>query len=257
MKFNAEIIIGLIVLLLIAACTQQSVTCPDGSSAANVAACPAPPQKPAETKPPAETPPQTNVVDKVEQAVNLDPAIKTLIDMPATKVQSMSFTHAPMETTSAGIVTNVRNRYLVRGSKMKVEVKKPISHDDTTYIDTVYLDREAKSIKAFCNDAALCSVTGEQRPAAYEDYAITLPLDWLASIPGDATLQSSTTFDRRKVTIIRYARDEKFYEMYLDQFTGVPLRVAIFSDSDRLKLIGGVEYRDFGLNNVREADVTP
>ncbi len=247
---------GILVLFLVAACAQGSVVCPDGTVVATQADCPAPqaqqqapPAAPSQAEAPAapaETPPA---------APQMDPALRALLDK-ASGVTSMTFVYAPIEMGPTSAIVNPGDTYLVRGDKARVDVVLPHSYDASTAVNTVYLDLAQKTAIGFCDDSITgCPREGEQRPAAYGDYAITLPTDW--QVPASARIIGSRQFGSREVQIVRYQAGGKRYETYIDQFFGVPLRIGIYADSDYSQLVGGVEYQDAGFNNVKTSDVTP
>jgi hypothetical protein len=241
----------IIALLAAAACAPKGVTCPDGTYARSVAECPGAQQSP--TQP--QTPPSPTVV------AQMLPAIQQLIDLHNVKVQSYSFVYAPIELLKSGPTVSPGSTYNVRGTKVRVDVWHSATATviATSNIDTVYLDTATKKIHAYCmsQEPATCSIKGDPRPANYEDYAIKLPLDWLADIPANATLSSSITFQDHDTQRIRYAIGGKYYELLIDTYSGVPLRIRTYSDPDYLTLIGGAEYQQFTINYIKEADVTP
>ena len=246
------------VLMLLAACQQRQVVCPDGRVVQDASACTGTKE---EVKP-AALPEKPSVVEEIKKEVLLDPAVKALIDASA-KVQSIRFKYAPIEVSSTGTSIGASDTYLVRGSKIRVDIPKPITFnpkkDKTTLIDTVYLDTEAQMARGFCLDreAGTCSPKGVEHDVAYDDYAIALPSSWLERIPASAFLKGACSFKSREGTqSVRFESDGSWYDYCMDK-TGMPLRVSIYADEGYAKLTGGVEYQEFGVNLVREADVVP
>ncbi len=244
--------------VLVAACSQRYV-CPDGTVAGSAAECPA--AQPAPTPEQAATPNETQATPppSAPPTVTMDPALQALIALHETKVKSMMFIYAPIVQTSTGVAVQEEGTYYIKGTLAKVTVPTPTKFDAKTFVDTVYLDLATKTARGFCMNRVLgvCSIQGDERPADYATYAIKLPTDWLSEIPPDATLLGTQSFDSHQVQEVRYAAGGKYYRLYIDQFTGVPLRVGIYADSDYGQLVGGVEYHDFSANTVKDSDVTP
>ena len=255
---NILLIAFLAAAVLVAACSQSYV-CPDGTVAAAAAEChvarPAPQSEP--TAAPNET--QATPPPPAPPTVTMDPALQALIALHETKVKSMTFIYAPIVQTSTGVAVQEQGTYYVKGDLAKVTLPTPMRYDPKTFVDTVYLDYATQTATGFCMNRlqSICSIQGDERPADYATYAIKLPTDWLADIPADATLLGTQSFDNHQVKEVRYAADGKYYRLYIDQFTGVPLRVGIYADSEYGTLVGGVEYHEFSANTVKDGDVTP
>jgi len=246
-----SLVIGALIaaLLLVAACSQQAYVCPDGAYARSAAECPGAQQSP--------TQPQTQPSPAV--VAQMLPAIQQLIDLHNAKVQSYSFVYAPIEMLRSGPTVSPGSTYNVRGTKVRVDVWHSQSINPASNIDTVYIDTTTREVHAFCmsQQVTRCSIKGDPRPASYDDYVIKLPLDWLAEIPANATMSSGITFQNKDTRRIRYVADGKYYELLADTYSGVPLRVRIYGDPDYATLVGGVEYQQFAINFIKEADVIP
>lgn len=260
MRTGIIIAVLVVSLLAVAACSQgqTSVVCPDGSTAHSLADC-APPTQQQPTPTPAQTPSQP--VAQQQVAPQMPAALQALIDLHNTKVQSYQFIYAPILLLNSGPTVSLRSTYSVRGTKVRVDVWHPMSAPiiAASNIDTVYLDTATKEAHGFCmsNDPTKCSIQGDPRPATYDNYSIKLPLDWLADIPADATINNGVTFQNKNTEQVRYAEDGQYYELLIDSYSGIPLRVHIASDADYATIVGGAEYQQLTINYVKDADVTP
>ncbi len=253
-------------LFLLAACAA-----PEGGAPATPATGEAGEPAPSEGVAGVETPPvppvsEEEIAEAEAEAAGapggegetLDPEVAALVERHEQRVTSLSFHYAPIEVTSAGIAMRMGHEYLVRGGKAKVIINKPKSIDASTYVDTVYLDLATKSARGFCLDPRpyICSAR-EERLVAYEEYEFTDPRSLLDGVAPNARIVGSRNFQDRVVSILRYERDGTYYELFIDQFTGIPLRQAVYADPEYKEHVGGVEYQELSFNLVTEEDVTP
>jgi len=249
------LLILIVLAVLIAGC-GKTIVCPDGSVAKSQADCASPQVIQTTTVEPGQA--QTISGQEVVTA-NHDPKIQRLIDLANTKVKTVTFKYAPIEYGPSGYAGFEKGTYYVKDDKLKFNRIQPMKFDPKTYVDVIYLDLTKREARGFCSDTkyVYCKTDWEERPAEFSEFNIDLPMHWLNRIPASAKVRGPQSFNSRETTAIRYTLDGKFYEMYLDDFTGMPLRVGLYKTSEYADVIGGVEYRDPTFNNVRDSDVTP
>lgn len=248
--------LGILAIFLLAACAQRPVVCPDGSLVRTVAECPQQEMPPA-PEPPVTQPNATQQAGETVKEAIMDPTIAKLIEKGKT-VKSMSFDYVPIEMKGTGpVLMTLSNTYYVLGDKVKVDVAWN-KQNPKTYIDTVYLDLATQTAYGYCldRDRGTCSSI-EARSTSFADWNIPYPQDLLTMIPSDATVKGSRTYLKRETTAIRWKQDDKYYEMLIDQYSGLPIRLSIYSDDFYTALVGGQEYRELQFNNVKPSDVTP
>jgi hypothetical protein len=250
-----DILVGIVILTLLAACAQQQVVCSNGLVVSDRALCPEPAATPTEEVPPVAPEP---VPTAAPPAVPLDPKIQQLLDLHTKKVTSMSFIYTPIVMTGGAPITKPSHTIAIYGDRAKITVKQPTSVDPTTYANFIYMNLATKKARAFCTDLRtfLCSAQ-EERTVSYSDFAFIRPEDWLANIPADATLKGSKTYQNRDAVILRYQDRATYVELLIDPFYGIPLAARIYADAAYANVTGGAEYREIAFNLVKEADVTP
>lgn len=256
-------LIAVILLLTVAACTApQQFVCPDGSVVASSADCQTP--EPAQPEPtvvepepvqPEPEPTESEALDKAELASD----VEELFEVHESKVKSYRFLHSPIEKVGGSIRQTQDSTYLVRGDLVKVEKNRPVSVDTETYVDTVYLDLSAMTATGYCmsRNKGTCSVEGEERDASYSDYKIKLPPEYLDDVNSDAKIVGTINFESREVVRVRWTDGPLYGEMYVDDFMGLPLRVAYYSDDEYGDIVRGVEFLEIAYNQVKDEDVTP
>ncbi len=263
------IVFGVLSLFLLPACAPKGVVCPDGTVVKRAELCPEvqEAQRMLEEYEQLATDATRNLGnarDGLTETTKPSPG-RTAYDEKLSallalnkKVTSMRFIYAPIELTPTGSLTKAKDTYLKRGSRAKAEILWVTNTDPKTYVDTAYLDLGKRSVEGFCLDRkrGTCSVV-ERRPAAFEKYDIIYPDDWAVRIPPDAVLTGSRSFKNREVSVVKYRDGDEWYELLIDIFSGLPVRVGIYADEEYTRLVGGAEYHEFAINTVREADVTP
>lgn len=174
------------------------------------------------------------------------------------KVKSYSFLYAPIEMGSEGALPRPGNRFWRKGEKVKIKLPlpKPLVKE---FADTVYLDIATKKAEGYCTEKLLkCNLAPEERPVSYNDYTVKWPDEWIDQVPATAHLEGSLQWENRQVQVIRYEKNNQYYELYVDTYYGLPLKASIYTDAEYTQLIaGGAEYRDIAINRVKESDVTP
>ncbi len=265
-----KVILGIVLLLLVtlAACAPKSVVCPDGTVAKTAEQCPivqqmeqqaAEAQQAAEQMAAQAAAAQQAATTAGEEtnAGPMDADLAALI-AKSKKVKSYSFGWAPIEIVNGEPVTTIKHLYAVKGEKVRVETPFPSKYNHATFVPIIYLDLATKSARGWCTNQEIreCPPEGEERPARFSDYIIKLPMEWLDEIPNDAVLKEGPTFFDRKTKTVEYEKDGQYYQLYLDAFYGVPVRVGIYSDPEFRTLTGGVEYQNIAFNKVYVEDVT-
>jgi hypothetical protein len=161
-------------------------------------------------------------------------------------VKSYSFGLAELPDKRGG------HQYYVRGNKVKIDPIQSIVREAD--IDVVFLDTTAKTAVAYCIDSTGCDTPNDPMAQRYGDWDIVLPEEWIEQAKY-GKITKSLTFLSRPVTVVQYGADGKYYEVYIDNYFGYPLRVAIATDAEMTNIIGGYEYRDMAFNSIKDTDV--
>jgi hypothetical protein len=225
-------IAALFALLLIAACAETKNT--------DTATNPAPTTGAEETpEAPAQNPAQVEPEDNAR-----DPEVEKLFTRTA-QVKSYSFVVAELP----GRVGS--HAYYVKGDKAYVETLNKGYTDQE--VNKVYLDLAEKTATGYCTERS-CDPRNEAFDVDYTEWYVTLPHEWIEQVKqGKKT--TSLTFESKPATVVRYEAGGKYYEAYVDNYFGYPLRVAIATDPEMTNIVGGYEYRSMAYNNVKDSDL--
>jgi hypothetical protein len=143
--------------------------------------------------------------------------------------------------------------YSVMGSKARVEPT--IEQVTTLGVDVVFLDLDAKTATGYCIiGKSKCPDPNKQIPLSFDDWVVPLPPSYIEDLKYGEVIGSST-FLKRQVTHVKYHKGDLYYEAYLENYYGYPLRVAISDSQDMSNVIGGYEYRSMAFNSIKDTDV--
>ncbi len=226
-------------MLLFASCAQQTVLSP---------AAPAENQPPVgeQAVPPVqEAPPAAQPASGETPVGDINPDVVKLFGR-VSAVKSYSFTFAKLPDERAG------NTYFVKGSKIRVDVLPELSPGNN--IEVVFLDTTDKSAYGYCVTASICPDPNKATKLNYDDWIVPLPPSWTTQVQY-GKIVGTLTYQDRPVTEVRYVLGGKYYEAYVDNYYGFPLRVAIASDQDFTDIVGGSEYTAIAFNTVSDSQV--
>lgn len=241
MRYSPYALVLFLIAILIVGCAPA----PAGPSA-DV------PSSPSEV---ADLPPPPSVEDvdslpleEVAPQNKPNPEIESLI-AKSSQIKSFSFDAAvlPSKVTFA--------TYKVRGSKVKIKLITPVLMNGWS-ADHVYLDYDKKIANGYCIELANCKKDGKVGPLDFSTYAIKLPLDWTDAVSRGVKAKA-LTFESRPATVVTWQAGGHYFEAYIDNYYGVPMRVSETTDLEMTNVVGGNEYRSIAFNNVKEEDVTP
>ncbi len=162
------------------------------------------------------------------------------------QVKSVSFVPAALPGKTG------KDTYYVVGNRTKVKLSAYRTMNGWS-ADTVYADLAARTANAYCINPSVCK--GEQKGVVdFSQYDVPTPQSWLDDIRyGEKT--GSLQFEGRPVVVVRWEKDGKYYEAYLDSYFGIPHRVAIATDADMQRIVGGYEYQTLAINSATADDV--
>ena len=235
--------ISLLMLIFIFGCAKQPAAPGPQVPADEPVAPPVEVEEPSVEAPVEEAPEPEADPDKPE----LPDSFKELLGLAAKKVKSYSYFYSGPPNNQGG------NTFGVIGDKIKVN----ITQSDVTLrlpYDTVYLDKTNKYAVGYCfGDATRCPEGPVQYEVDYDEYYEQLPTDWLEIIEY-GEVKSSQFIDQRKTKGVMFERGGLKYAVYIDTFSGLPLRTIISEGED-----DGMKYHyvDIRINTLKEDDVTP
>ncbi len=249
----------LAVLITTTACSKEYV-CADGTVVDDTAKCQnkteenqAEPSQNGET----DTSPDASENDGGEDQEPAEPKVTMPEEIQEKlgnreKVESYKFLRAKLPDAKAD------HTYFVKGDRVKIKLMKPRVYKKDVYYDTVYINRNSKEAKGYCEEPRRCPGDGKEFDLEYSEFMdFKLPDERADSIPPTAEVKNTATVDGKTALNIRYEKDGKHYQVSLYQFFGLPLEVKIYSDSKYRDLVGGYEFRDFGVNGLTKEDFVP
>jgi hypothetical protein len=252
----------LVFLTLIAACTAETIVCPDGTVVSDASQCPIVEQAQqfeeevktaAEELAALEEPEQP---EPLREEKSLAPEIEALVSK-VSKVKSYQFGYAPVEMNSGEMTAVEQHIYRIKGDKIKVELLEPMTVAQKTFFNYVFLDGD--EARGFCIKEKLnvCEEDIVERTGDFSAYKIKLPEEWLDHIPGSATMKKGPSKWKRQTNVVEYLKEGQYYQLFLDSFFGMVMQVSIYEDAAMENLVGGAEYRDMLFNQVTEDEVLP
>ncbi len=192
----------------------------------------------------AQPPPQQDLSGYI------DPQVARLIARQD-KAKSYHFYYSTSENWNV-----IRDQFFIKGDKIKIGLYE-INRWNNDYFDTVYLDPATKTAEAFCenNNKERCRDNDRKFDVSYEDFIIKTPLEWLTSIPRDAKVTGSENFDERMSVVVEYTRDDgATVRIWIDRFSGVPVRVLIFMDEVE-NILEQYNFKNLVINTLTSQDV--
>ena len=179
-----------------------------------------------------------------------DPQVARLVARQD-KAKSYHFYYSTSENWNV-----IRDQFFMKGDKIKIELYE-INRWNNDYFDTVYLEPTTKTAAAFCENKNKdrCRDNDRKFDVSYEDFVIKTPLEWLASIPRDARVTGSESFDERMSSVVEYTRDDgATVRIWIDRFSGVPVRVLIFMGEVE-NILEEYNFKNLVINTLTSQDV--
>ena len=244
--------IALLMMVLVVACAKPAVVdseLPPAPAAPQPMPTPAEPVVEEKVVAPSPAPKvETKPAEPVQETMKNTPDVQAVLDKADEKVTSYEFYYAPPPDNLA------RNKYHVKDTKVKVELYEVNFYNPEDYFDTVYLDTVKKTAVAFCENrqTSLCGKSTQAQNLPYEEYAIKLPHEYLAEVSSATKIGSETLYDRMTVKL-KYEVNGQAYETWVDQYSGLPLRIKVGLDKEAPKF----EFREMGINSLDIEEVSP
>lgn len=195
---------------------------------------------------PTETEADIGPAPKISQASLTDPLseeAKVLIAKADEKIKSYDFMYAPPPDNLA------RDKYYIKGTQMKIELFDRGWFNPDTHMTAVYIDASTKTATGFCEDNRLthCPDPNRRFPASYDTYSVKTPYQWLKEIQY-GVLGQGEKLNERMTQKISYSKGESVVEQWLDEYSGLPMRVRITNSTGQY----AYDFRDVNINSVTD-----
>lgn len=265
-----NITIGLALLMLLIACAPQEKQAPavedDYEMPEEVAEPPEPAaeemEQPAEEAAPeevAEEPKEVIVQPTpdeqpeviVESQADMDPKLRDLLKRSEEKLKSMSYLYGGPETQNLFLHT-----YHLKNGMTKIELYEEDYYVEDGYYDTIYLHEGI----ACCEERKRCvshNVDNTNKPFEINTSDIFVPktpIEWTQQLPANAQVVGPQTLGERSVTFVTYIKDDKTYELLIDDTYGVTLKADVIRGED---VIATHKFNDPTFNQMKDADFEP
>lgn len=247
------ILVGIVIIALVAMCAIPEERAPETPEYVpeDVPVVPEEPEIPEEPEPVVETPldPAPNP-EVVELFSSLDKVKSYRIN-----AKRLSTERGDLKQTHLGI-------YSVVGDKARIELMESLLIGDKGVgeeawnADYVFLDLARNDAAAYCLESSTCRDRQLKADVEFSRFDIPLPVEWVEDIQfGEITTQRM--YENRRVHVVRWQEEDLYYEAYLDDFYGIPMRVTWSIDPTYERITGGYTYTDLAINRVPESDVVP
>ncbi len=143
--------------------------------------------------------------------------------------------------------------YFIKGDN--VRIAPPKESVSELRVDFIYLNLATNTAVGYCAKSGSCTDPNSPIPLSYSDWSIPLPISW-ADDAQYGKVAGTLNFFNRPITKVQYQKGALYYEVYIDNYFGYPLRVAIANDPDFKDIVGGYEYRNIAFNSLQDKDVT-
>lgn len=169
--------------------------------------------------------------------------LKAMMGLPAKKVKSYDFVYAPPPDNLA------RDHYYIKGNRFRISLYNLRAYRTDTYYDTVYVDTKSKTAVGYCEGTVpgRCRNTSVIFDLPYADFLIKTPYQWLMEIPYGEIRGSEKIFDRPSKEVY-YEKDGVARTLWLDEYSGLPLRVIEDKRGNQTKY----EFRYMSINAVTD-----
>lgn len=193
-----------------------------------------------------DVPAAPSTVKEETVSSEISPQVKDLLERADRKVKSYSYTLAPPPDQLA------RDKWMVRGSKVRVELFDDNYVEPDTYFDNIFIDTSAKTAVGVClsQRTTRCAEAGQEFEVAYDDVMVKTPYQWLKSVSGTPKIISTELLYDRKMDVIEYKSGGKTIRQWIDQFSGLPVRVQVGEDKN-----SRTEFRYLAINSVTEEEI--
>ena len=143
-----------------------------------------------------------------------------------------------------------RDKYSIKGTRMRIELFDRGWFNPDTHMTAVYIDAPTKTATGFCEDNRLthCPDPSRRFPLSYDSYAIKTPYQWLKEIQY-GVLGQGEKLNERMTQRISYSKGEAVVEQWLDEYSGLPMRVRITNSTGQYVY----DFRDVNINSVTDS----
>jgi len=244
-----QTIVIAISLLLLAACAKEApstLTTPVAPTEPPVAkAMPVPSPEPVKEMEAQPTAPPAQIIPD---------ALKTQL-AKRTTIKSVAYDFKTTKET-------LQYHFMVRGNKAKVTpAGTQTLTKDGKYFTSIYLDLNAKTAVAWCDDNNLCDSYAEKGPfqVNYDEYYRKTPFDWTLELEQGKYLPltkdaGDTLVNDRTASSWRHEEGGIVTRYYVDNFYGVVLKVELIEGEGKKT---NYIFESTAFNTVTDADVTP
>jgi len=141
----------------------------------------------------------------------------------------------------------------IKGNKMKIKLKETSVYGGVNYLDTIYVDFDAKTANGYCEDSRInaCANRSKKTVLDYEEYRIKTPYQWLKEIPVARKFANVIVWDRN-ADVLEHIDGNITYTYWIDEFSGIPVKINIIKRGEEPIYY---EFRHLSINYLKDSDV--
>ena len=138
------------------------------------------------------------------------------------------------------------------GESDTVVYRKQLYQED--YFDNLFFDTYAQTAIGACL-SRLCHEPGKIIRLKYSNYIRKTPLDWTNQIPlPGAKIIERKMIENRQITKVEFTDSGKLVILWIDEYSGLPLRVESPEDTSKGDL-NTLRFENLAVNAVKDSDV--
>jgi len=204
------------------------------------------------TAAPVPEPTASPVVEETEPATTqqMNPKVQALLDK-TDSIKSYEFFYQTSDNWDL-----IRDKYYIRDNIVKIKLFEVNWYNKKAYFDTVYLDMDAETAVAFCEDTShsRCEDSDKEFVIEYNDFKLKTPKEWVNEIEY-AEWVGTEQLDKRSADIVEYDNnDGTTTRIWIDSYSGLARQIWIYR-GDTENLLDKYGFRDLAINSVKADDV--
>ncbi|MBI4738646.1 hypothetical protein HY772_03655 [Candidatus Woesearchaeota archaeon] len=239
---NRAFLVGLVLFFLLAVVVLAGCQRQELVQSPSVPVAKTPPK--AVSAPTEESSAMASKVSTLSQGETRTPTkrVRDLLAKQGLKVKSMIFMYQDPQNKPE------KDRYFIKGEKMKIALAQLDHITDNIYVNTIYLDLSTQEAVGYCEAKMYrCKDPNKPFPVPLSKYERKTPVDWITGITYAEEI-GSETIDNRGVTILQFEDDGSTVKMWLDVFFGVPLKIQVANGT----IVDEYIFEDISFNSVTD-----
>ena len=185
-----------------------------------------------------------------EVPAKMSPELRDLLSNADQKVKSYKYLYSISKDN------RYPHTYLVKGTRMKIQLFEVDPYYIENYYDRVYLDAKTKTARGFCESKSRCAIrdidnTNKMFNVSYTDYRVRTPYEFLKEIT-HAEIIGSELIENRQAVKVRQYDGNIMTDFWLDANYGMPRKIIVTKDDT---VLNTYNFADMTFNSLSDDDV--